>query len=509
MSTDDDLSRSASLVRALFDQFQRAGARPQLVETHISWVLLAGEFAYKLKKPVRLGFLDFSTLAARRHYCEEELRLNRRLAAALYIGVESIHGDRDAPTWGGPGPVLDYAVKMHRMAADALAGAQLARDSLTQADLAQFAQRLADFHRAAPVAAADSPHATPGRIVDDALRPLAALPAGDAAEQGADLAAWLTAQAPQLHAIWMRRREQGRVRECHGDLHLDNVIRLDDGYTGFDCIEFDDGLRWIDVLSDVAFLTMDLQAHGRPDLASGFLNAYLEASGDYDGLPVLRFYMVYRAAVRALVASLRAAQGSRPAPALLSSHYLALALRLSRQWDPRLLIAHGLPGSGKSFVSWRLATCSGAIRVRSDVERRRLLGSGHYGTADTQGVYARLGEVAACALAAGYPTLVDAACLRRAERDNLRRLAAAQGVPFAILDCVAPDDVLRQRLRARAARGDDPSEADEAVLETLRGREQPLQPDELARTITVDTQQPLSAGALAAAWQRQTPEQRP
>ena len=127
MSTDDDLSRSASLVQVLFDQFQRAGARPQLVETHISWVLLAGEFAYKLKKPVRLGFLDFSTLAARRHYCEEELRLNRRLAAALYIGVESIHGDRDAPVWGGPGPVLDYAVKMHRMAADALAGAQLAQ----------------------------------------------------------------------------------------------------------------------------------------------------------------------------------------------------------------------------------------------------------------------------------------------------------------------------------------------------------------------------------------------
>jgi uncharacterized protein len=502
MSDADVLALATERTHALMRQFEAAGARPQLIETHISWVLLVGDLAYKLKKPVRFGFLDFSTLQARHRYCEEELRLNRRLADGLYLGVEPVIDDGGSPRIGGKGTVVDYAVRLQRFPADALASALLAQGRLAEDDLAALARRIASFHRRATVAGPASPHGTPERITADALRPFAGLPAGEAAAKGAELTGWIQAQTPRLAPLWRARRDAGFVREGHGDLHLDNVLRWQGALTAFDCIEFDEGLRFIDVLNDVAFLVMDLHAHRRPDLAAVFLNAYLEEGGDYAGLPVLRHYMVYRAGVRALVASLREAQGVRSASALHANDYLGLALRLARSSDPRLLITHGLPGSGKSYLSQRLAARSGAVRVRSDVERQRLLGSGHYRAVDSEQVYARLIEVARGALVAGWPAIVDAACLKREQRDGLRALAAEQGVPFAILDCQADDALLRQRLRARAAAGVDASEADEAVLDLLRANEEPLQGDELVQAIRVDAVRPTSIGGLTALWLR-------
>lgn len=505
MPDEQALARSAQLVGALADRLRRDGQSPRLVQTHISWVLLAGEFAWKIKKPVRFGFLDFSTLAARRHFCLEELRLNRRLAPGLYLSVEPVRGDPASPHFGGGGEDLEYAVKMQRMPDGALASEQLAQGLLTADDLTRWAQKLAAFHREAVTPPPEAMHASPERIVAAALGPLASLPAGEPAAQGVDLARWFEAQAPALAPLWIARRAHSRIRECHGDLHLDNLVRLGGELTAFDGIEFDDGLRFIDVLSDAAFLAMDLQAHRRPDLAITFLNAYLEVTGDYDGLPVLRFYMVYRAVVRAMVATMREAQGVRDAHALPAADYLSLALRLTRQWDPRLLITHGLPGSGKSFVSQRVATACGAIRVRSDVERRRMLGSGRYSEVDSSAVYARLRSVAMSALEAGYPVVVDAACLQRGQRDALRAVAAAAKAPFAILDCTARDELLRQRVAARSAAGTDASEADTSVLDLLRVRHMPLRPDELERTIRVDTEQPPVPGAIAAAWLRMAP----
>jgi aminoglycoside phosphotransferase family enzyme/predicted kinase len=514
ITEEQALDRSTQLVDALIDQLQRGGTPTRLVQTHISWVLLAGEFAWKIKKPVRFGFLDFSTLALRQRYCEEELRVNRRLAPALYLAVVPIRGTVEAPRLGNGagepddeahGEVIEFAVKMQRLPDDALASEELLREALSADDVVRFAQRLAAFHREAATPAPGNTYATPERIVAAALGPLAALPAGEPAAQGVDLARWFEAQAPLLAPLWTARRAHSRVRECHGDLHLDNVVRLGGELTAFDGIEFDDGLRFIDVLSDAGFLAMDLQAHRRPDLATVFLNAYLEVTGDYDGLPVLRFYMVYRAVVRAMVATLREAQGVRAPHALPAADYLALALRLTRQWDPRLLITHGLPGSGKSFVSQRVATACGAIRVRSDVERRRMLGSGRYAEVDSSAVYARLRAVAMSALEAGDPVVVDAACLQRGQRDALRAVAAAAKAPFAILDCTARDEVLRERVSARTAAGTDASEADTAVLDLLRERRVPLQPDELERTIRVDTEQPIATGAIAAAWLRMAP----
>ena len=231
--------------------------------------------------------------------------------------------------------------------------------------------------------------------------------------------------------------------------------------TAFDCLEFDPALRWIDVFSDIAFLVMDLLAHGRGDLAFRFLNAYLDDSGDHAGLPVLRWYLVYRALVRALVARIRSGQGG----AAGGPDHLALALRLATEGDARLLITHGVSGSGKSWVAQRLLQQAQAIRLRSDVERKRLFGlraldasaslvsGGIYGQGATQRTYAHLREVAAVALAAGQRVIVDAAFLRRNERDEFRRLAQACRVPFTLLHCTAPHELLRQRVQARGARG--------------------------------------------------------
>ena len=485
-----------------------AGRRVQRVETHISWVLLDGEFAWKIKKPVRLGFLDFGELATRRRYCDEELRLNRRLAPTLYLEVVAIRGSPDAPRLDGPGDAIEYAVKMRQFPPGALLSERLAAGRLDAAQLDRLAARLVAFHDAAPAAGVDSVYGSAARIEADTAQVLDGLAHRTGSPVLAVLRAQLEAQARALRPSFERRKASGRVREGHGDLHLANAVVLGEEVTAFDCIEFDPGLRWIDVCSDIGFLAMDLLAHGRRDLAFGFLDAWLAASGDHEGLPALRYYLVYRALVRALVACIRVEQGG----AAGGPDYLALAERLERERDPRLLVTHGLSGSGKSHLSRQLLACAGAIRVRSDVERKRLFGlqglddassrpgEGIYAPDATQRTYERLLALAAHSLDAGYPTIVDATFLRERERDAFREAARARGVPFAILHCHAEAGVLRERVAARRAGRGDASDADLAVLERqLSGRE-PLRDDERRVAIEVDTARPLDVDAIAARW---------
>ena len=496
----------------------RAGAPVRLIETHISWVLLAGTEAYKLKKPVRLPFLDFTTLAARRHFCAEELRLNRRLAPSLYLGVVEVRDGPDGPCFGGEGPVCDVALRMRRFPDGALWSECLAAGTLAPRHIDAMAHRLAQFHRAADVAPPDSPfgsaavheHVTRGLI--DAIdgRPTGATPSTTSPGWPA-LRAWLRAQLQMLAPFWDARRHAGRVRECHGDLHLANVLQLGDEATAFDGIEFDPALRWIDVLDDMAFLAMDLLAHGERRLAFRFIDAYLEDSGDHDGLPALRFHMACRALVRAQVAAIGAGQGVQSTTRCGAADYLALAAVLAPSRDPRLAITHGLPGSGKTFVSQAVLEQAGAIRLRSDVERKRLFGLGAlessrhapgdiYDSAATQRTFARLLEAARVTLGAGWPVIVDAAFLRRSERQQFADQAAALGVPFTILDCRAALPLLRRRVEQRQARGGDASEADVQVLERLSVVAEPLDERERALAIVVDADDPaqLTLPALAS-----------
>jgi uncharacterized protein len=454
--------------------------RAQLIATHISWVLLGDEFAYKIKQPVRLPFVDYSTLEARRHFCEEEVRLNRRLAPSLYLGVSRITGTPAVPAIDGSGPVLEYAVRMRRFAAGALFSEQIAAGTLQPAQVDALAALLARFHEVAPPAEAASGF---GSVTARLAVALAALE-GAAAVAGAaqsSLREWLHSRAAELAPLWQDRLQGGRVRECHGDLHLDNVVSLGREVAAFDGIEFDPALRWIDVLDDLAFAVMDFGARGRADFAFRLLNGWLDHTGDHPGVPALAFAAVYRALVRTQVEHLRGRDEA-------ARNYFDAARWWMRPMTPTLTITHGLPGSGKTFESQRLLERTGAIRLRSDVERKRLHGLAMladsaaagidlYNAAATARTYDHLFATARLLLRAGWPVVLDGAFLRLDERTAARELARALGVPFAILHCEAPAAVLRERLAARTG---DASEANVGVLERLQAVAEPLTPEELA-----------------------------
>jgi aminoglycoside phosphotransferase family enzyme/predicted kinase len=471
-----------------------------VIETHISYVLLAGAFAYKIKKAVRFEFLDFTTLAQRRFFCHEELRLNRRLAPLIYLDVVPISGTMDAPVFGGDGVAIEYAVKMRQFDQAGLLSRVIERDELTSAVIDALAREVAAFHTKAPRASTDLQYAQSGHVrqlARDNFTQMRSAPHD--AHDGSNLERlheWTESEGARLTEALDRRRHDGFVRECHGDLHLGNIALIDGRITLFDCLEFNPSMRWSDVMSDVAFLVMDLHDRNRPDLAARFLSAYLEDTSDYEGLTVLPFYIVYRALVRAKVASMRLAQpASRDERAAVLGQYrtyLDLAVHQSERRRPSIVITHGVTGSGKTVRSQALVESMGAVRVRSDVERKRLfgldanarsespIGGGLYTDDASRRTYARLTALARTIAAAGFTAVLDAAFLKREQRDLVRKVANDLDVPFIIADCSAPAAALKERVSRRFEANNDASEATLAVLERQLASDEPLAPDELA-----------------------------
>lgn len=481
----------------------------ELIQTHISWVLLTGSYAYKIRKPVSPGFLDFSTLALRHQDCEDELRLNRRLAADYYLDVVPICGDPDAPRINGSGEVFEYAVKMRQFSVDATLDKLAEKGLLTQLQIDALAARIAHFHmNECERAPCDSPWGEPVFIaqpIAENFRVLASrLEDVAMRERLSSLQGWCLAEWQRLAPSMSRRKREGWVRECHGDLHLANLAWVDEKLVIFDCLEFNPALRWIDVISEVAFCYMDLLHRGHDALAMRFLNAWLEVTGDYQGMVLLRYYAVYRALVRAKVAVLRADQGDEAA-SVEAVDCLQLADRLSRAVSSELWITHGLSGSGKTTLSQNFIEKCGMLRLRSDVERKRLFGldalsrngasAGLYTEAASRRTYEHLADLARELLLAGWGVLIDAAFLERWQRELFRDLALCTGVNFRILDIQAEPWLLRERVLRRAARGGDASEADLRVLQHQLETVQPLAADELSVTM------PLSA---ATGWQLPT-----
>ena len=491
----------ASLPAALTDRacYPHPVSGVKFIETHISWVLLTGLYAYKIKKPVNLGFLDFTTLAARRHYCGEELQLNRRLAPELYLEVVPVTGTLQQPVIGGTGPPLEYAVKMKEFPQSALLHNALARDEAGSATMEKLARTIADFHsQLVPQPSARGGDTrfsvlAPARENFEQMLPLLDAPA-EIATLG-DIRDW-TLREYEAHAPQFEHRyAQGCVRECHGDLHLGNIVLIDGVATPFDCIEFNSALRWMDVMSEAAFLMMDLEAHGRRDLAFAFINAYLESSGDYAGVRLLPFYFVYRAVVRAKISLMRAAQsGITPAQRIHAMtdyrRYIGLAAAHALRSRGAVIITHGFSGSGKTTLTQSLLGSLGAIRVRSDIERKRMhgvnalvwtaaaTGDGIYTDEQTALTYSQLLAHASIVADAGFPVIVDATFLRRSQRGAFHALAIELGVPFAIVDVEAGSDELRSRIAARAAQGNDASEATLPVLQLQMANCEPLTPVE-------------------------------
>jgi aminoglycoside phosphotransferase family enzyme/predicted kinase len=481
----------------------------ELIETHISWVFLAGECAYKVKKPVNLGFLDFGTLEARRFYCEEELRLNRRTAPGLYLGVVPITAGAAGPRVGGTGEPVEYALKMRRFPQEALADAMARRGALGAAEIDAIAAAIAAFHAVIPAAPEGSPFGAPEHVAAPALanfeqlRKLDADP-GDAARLER-LRDWTGNEGSRLREVFAARKRSGFVRECHGDLHLRNIVFLEGRPVPFDCLEFDPELRWIDVASEVAFIVMDLLEHRLEAHAWRFLNAYLEITGDYAGVRVLRYYLVYRAMVRAKIARIRAHQAGTGEAARRAfdrqyRDYLVLAESLSVPARRTLVLMHGLAGSGKTTIAQAILERIGAVRVRSDVERKRLHGlaararthaapyAGIYAPETTRLTYDRLKQAVRDIVESGRTAIVDAAFLRRAEREAFRGLAAELGARFLIVWCRASEAVLRRRVALREAAGNDASEAGVAVLENQIATQETLVADELAHAAPIDSE---------------------
>jgi aminoglycoside phosphotransferase family enzyme/predicted kinase len=528
----DTDARLRVLVEALRDptRYPHPAADIEVVETHISCVVLAGDYAYKFKKPVDLGFLDFTTLAARRRYCEEEMRLNIRTAPALYLDVLPIGGTPHAPVLGGPGPAIEFALRMRRFSQDALLDDMARKGTLSAAHVDALAREIAAFHARVPRAAADSQFGTPEQALQPALANFEATDDPALASVNSDLEAlrqWTRAEYGRIRATLAHRRLAGQVRECHGDLHLGNVAWIDGSPVLFDCIEFDPHLRWIDVMSEIAFLVMDLLDRHQPALAWRCLDAYLQQTGDYDGVDLLRFFLVYRAMVRAKVALIRDREAG-VAPSTMAAidrpfrSYLELAGSLARSARPAVVLMHGLSGSGKSNLAQVLLETVGAIRIRSDVERKRLHGldptartstgvdSGLYGAAANAETYAHLARRASAIVQAGWTVVVDATFLRRTDRDAFRALARSLGCRFLIVACQAPADVLRARVAARAVAAQDASEAGSEVLEHQFGTIEGLAADEGVDAITVATHQPAvsTVATLAEIARRISPDLR-
>lgn len=472
----------------------------EVIETHISWVLLTGEFAYKIKRPVHYPFIDLRSAQHRAFLCHEEVRLNRRFAPEIYLGVSPITSSDGEVRLQGPGQVVEHAVKMRQFQRADELDSLLANARIGPDELEAFGRELADIHADLPIArptqAWGKPAAARALILEN-LQECARV--ADIFAGAANVLALRPKLEARLEAAtpWMLSRfAGGRVRECHGDLHASNIVRWGSRLLAFDCMEFEAAFRWIDVADEIAFLLADLQSGDHLPHAQAFLGGYLGRSGDYQACRLLDLYQAHRCLVRAKVTALSATNAAGKsadeiaAPRRQFQAYLDCAGRSLSPRKPVLALMSGLSGSGKTWLARRLAPLMEAVHLRSDVERKRLAGLPELaksGSAPEQGLYSReasdrlyqhLADCAMSTLAGGYTTIVDATFQRREDRTRFQDLAAQLVVPAYIVHCHAPQDVLQRRIAERRQRNDDASEADLSVLNWQETHHEPIEADE-------------------------------
>ena len=447
---------------------KQSGQSAQIYRTHISSVIACGQYAYKCKRPIKLPFADFSTLELRQHDCLRELSINRRTAPDIYLDVIPISGSVSKPRLEGSGATLDWAVKMRRFKQSALLSHLITRDKITRPMACALGQHLARFGSALPrlrpeVTAKHRP------VIDWLLESLSEIssifPEEDHTAQ--KIASWAKRRARQQLGLIEQRRQEGKFRDCHGDLHLGNLVKQGATIVAFDALEFNYALSQIDILNDIAFAFMDLLAHDRADLAWAMMNQWCEQTADYDGLPLLRYYTLYRAVVRAKVQALTQRQANHET----FKRYWFLAKRLiSPSNPPRLILVAGLSGSGKSTVATDLVNSLSGIQIRADVIRKQLFADRLHDPAKlyarqvSRKVYARLAQIANQLLTEKMTVIVDATFLAQADIDRFNRLATKHNTHLHLLWCEAPIAVLERRIQRRAKQGLDPSDATVDVL---------------------------------------------
>ena len=494
-------------------------------QTHVSYVFLAGDYVYKIKKPVRFPFLDASTLARRHQLCLDEVRLNRRLAPDVYLGVVPIFRSGSGELVlgaasdgaGESGAMIEWAVKMRRLAEATMLDRMVVEGNVSEAQIRAIAARLAGFHRAA---AADKgwkygAAASVWRLVCGNLGELALDGADTIAPAELDELERFAHSTIELHWSLLNRRALGaRVCEGHGDLRCEHISLAGDTIAIIDCVEFSEGLRYVDVASDVAFLAMDLDRLGARGLSDELVGAYREAAGDAELPFLIPLYKFHRALVRAKVERLTSrdpaiASERRAAAADAARGYVALALDFARESRPAMVVVCGLSGSGKSTVARRLADRLGFQWLRSDEIRKRLAGvapgerlssgyaSGAYSGEFTRKTYAALLGEAAARLHDGAGVIVDATFAAPAYRAEALALAARAHVPVLFVECAASHDNIVRRLTARARRADEISDAGVATYLRQRGEFVALNEIPQSLRLVADTEQGLEAVSAA------------
>jgi len=484
----------------------------RVIETHISWVILTGKFAYKIKKSVKFKFLDFTSLDKRRQFCYRELDLNRRLAPDYYLDIVAIAGDIDSPRIekdNQQSDTIEYAVKMKQFPQKNQLDRLLINNDVTDCQIDQLAEKIAKFHETTKkcepnLAFGSAEHIsrnsndvyklTLANIIDDKYK-----------KRVTKLSEWTTQSFKQLEHTFTSRKNKGFIRECHGDLHLANIAIVSQQVVIFDCIEFSDELLWNDVMSEIAFVIMDLDQHQRAELGFRFLNRYLEITGDYDGIKILRYYLVYRAMVRCMVSCIQLKETKFGKAELQKvtldfERYLSLAERYIKHFDNRLIITLGYSGSGKTTISQKLLGHLPAIRIRSDVERKRLLGLPETHRADkterdfiyshhmNESTYKYLATLTYELLDSSYNIIVDAAFLQQERRLQFLELAKLRNKPFIILYCKTDEKILVNRLEKRKFKNRDASDANRNVLQKQLANPINFDTKELPFLVTVDTQ---------------------
>ena len=478
-----------------------------LVETHISWIFMTGRFVYKVKKPVDLGFLDFTTVEKRRHYCHQEVVLNRRLAPETYLGVAEVREEEGRHTIDGPGATVEYAVKMRQLPHERAMAELVPRGEVTVETVERVAERVQRFHEAAETGEA----ITRGGDLDavrfdvqenfDQTERYVGITVSPA--EFAVVRAYSEAFLEVRAALFERRATEGRVRDCHGDLHLAHVF-LVDGIQVIDCIEFNERFRYDDVACDLAFLAMDLDHAGRPDLSRALVEAYVAKSEDRELPLLLDFYKCYRAYVRGKVTSFRLddpllTPDARETAVREARGYFALAADYARPRGPVLVITAGLMGVGKSVVAHGVAGALGGVALTSDVLRKEMVGAppterryddwgaGLYAPEEIERTYDELRRQASAALAGGRSVVLDASHGRASWREAARAVARDAGAPFLALECTAPREVVRERLGAREARGGSPSDGRWDLYDRQQASFEPLDEVAPAERVVVDT----------------------
>ncbi|MFQ4134952.1 AAA family ATPase [Nodosilinea sp. PGN35] len=472
----------------------------RLLQTHVSYVLLTGDYAYKVKKPVNFGFLDYSTLEKRRHFCQEELRLNQRGAGPLYLEVVTIGQAADSYQLGSGTPV-EYAVKMVQFPQDTLLSALYDRGELTDSLMQDLAVAVADFHRGAETNDHIRSFGTVEQIrqaFDENYEQTLGYIGGPQTQAQFDETKAYTDQFFVAHAdLFERRMAQNWIRACHGDLHLNNICRWRDQLYLFDCIEFNEPFRYVDVMYDVGFVVMDLLSKDCAALATVFLNHYIERTGDWEGVQLLPLYISRQAYVRAKVTSFLLGDPSvdeatkRKATETAAGYY-RLAWSVCQPRRGAVYFMAGLSGSGKSTTARQLAGQIQAIHLRSDAVRKHLAGvpldqrgdDSLYTPAMTERTYDRLLTLGIALAQAGYPVILDAKYDRNRLRQSAIERVQAVALPLSILHCTAPPEVLEQRVRDRA--GDI---ADATVTVLHRQHMEPFTEVEQPLVQTIDTTQ--------------------